>query len=80
MVEGEAQPFDLLKNHVKKEFLNRTSNLNTAQWEKHLTGLKSFGVLAGQATEFEYNKNLTEGKTGLIKPDLISSKNIEVKN
>lgn len=34
-------------------------------------------MLANQATEFEYNKNRTEGKTGVVKPDLIPSKNIQ---
>ena len=51
--------------------------LNTDQWEKHINGLRDFGILASQASEYEHNKNRTEGKTGIVKPDLIPSKNIE---
>jgi biotin---protein ligase len=77
---GEPQLFDQLQNHLKKQILNRELyNTDPEQyWEKHLIGLKNLGVLACQAIEFEYNTNLTEGKTGVVvKPDLISSKNIE---
>lgn len=34
-------------------------------------------ILATQAIEFEYNKNRTEGKTGIVKPDLIVSNTID---
>lgn len=30
-------------------------------------------IFASQAAEYEYNKNKTEGKTGIVKPDLIQS-------
>lgn len=77
-LEGIPQPFDLLKNHSRKEFLNRNlKSLSNDQWEKHLNGLRSMSILASQAIEFEYNKNRTEGKTGIVKPDLIISSNID---
>ncbi|XP_055701269.1 biotin--protein ligase isoform X2 [Phlebotomus papatasi] len=71
-VEGSPQPFDLLRNHAKKEFISRAMrNLSLMQWEKHLCGLRSLAILAQQASEYEYNKNRTEGKSGIVKPDLI---------
>lgn len=39
-----------------------------------MSGLRNLNILASQASEFEYNKNRTEGKTGRVKPDLIPSK------
>lgn len=43
------------------------------QWEKHINELKKLSIFASQAAEYEYNKNKTEGKTGIVKPDLIQS-------
>lgn len=78
-IDGTPQPYELLKLYSKKDSLNRIYHkLNKVQWERHLEDLKQLCILANQATEFEYNKNKTEGKTGVVKPDLISSKNIEV--
>lgn len=76
--EGEPQPFHLLKNHLRKQQTCRAMrHLNMKEWEKHLTGLRSLSILANQATEYEYNKNRTEGKSGIVKPDLIPSKKID---
>lgn len=36
-----------------------------------MDGLRELNILASQASEFKYNRNRTEGKTGLVKPDLI---------
>lgn len=52
--------------------------LSPDQWDRHITGLRSFGIFASQAFEFEYNKNRTEGKTGIVKPDLIPTKSIDL--
>ncbi|KAG5672282.1 hypothetical protein PVAND_002419 [Polypedilum vanderplanki] len=78
-VEGEAQDINEILKHSKKDILLRSSELlSPTDWEKHLDGIKSLGVLANQASEFKYKKNLTEGKTGVVvQPDLISSKTIE---
>lgn len=77
-IDGLPQEIDQILNHSKKDVLLRSNELlSPVDWEKHLDGIKSLGVLANQACEFEYKKNLTEGKTGIIQPDLISSKNIE---
>ncbi|XP_059610986.1 uncharacterized protein LOC132257934 [Phlebotomus argentipes] len=71
-VEGCPQPFDLVQNHAKKEFISRAMrNLSPIQWEKHLSGLRGLAILAQQASEYELNKNRTEGKSGIVKPDLI---------
>lgn len=35
--------------------------------------MKKLSIFASQAAEYEYNKNKTEGKTGIVKPDLIQS-------
>lgn len=51
--------------------------LSPDQWDRHITGLRSFGIFASQAFEFEYNKNRTEGKTGIVKPDLIPTKSVD---
>ncbi|XP_055375458.1 biotin--protein ligase isoform X2 [Condylostylus longicornis] len=72
--EGQPQPFELIKNHLQKQLISRAvRQLSDEDWQKHLVGLRSLSVLASQATEFEYNKNRTEGKTGIVKPDLIPS-------
>lgn len=73
-VDGTPQDFDEILSHSRKEFAARGS---AEDWQKHLDGIKNLGVLANQASEFEYKKNLTEGKTGIVQPDLISSKTIE---
>lgn len=75
-VDGTPQEYDLVAKHFPKDTRN-ASRLSPEQWEKHLENMASLGVLANQAIEFEYKKNLTEGKTGIVQPDLISSKNIE---
>lgn len=68
--EGTPQPFEQLCSHMRK--LTRTSeHIEPQEWLKHLNELRSLSVLANQATEFVYNRNRTEGKTGIIKPDLI---------
>lgn len=77
-VDGEPQSYELIMNHTRKELLNRSKQFTTVeQFAKHLEGIKTLGVLANQAFEFEYKKHLTEGKTGIVQPDLIPSKNIE---
>ncbi|XP_017044233.1 biotin--protein ligase isoform X2 [Drosophila ficusphila] len=66
--EGNPQPFELLANHLKRQ--SRTSvGLDKDGWRKHLEDLRAVGVLAHQATEFEYQKNRSEGRS---KPDLIA--------
>lgn len=52
-------------------------HLTESEWTKHIECLRGLSVLANQATEYEYNKNRTEGKTGIVKPDLIPAKSIE---
>jgi biotin---protein ligase len=73
-VEGKPQEFDDILSHSRW-------SVNDVQapedWEKRIEGIRNLGRLANQASEFEYKKNLTEGKTGIVQPDLISSKNIE---
>ena len=77
-IDGVPQSYDQIVNHSRKDLLQRQhSKMTPDQWEKHVEGIKNLGVFANQATEFEYKKNLTEGKTGIVQPDLISSKNIE---
>lgn len=73
-VEGKPQEFDEIVKHSRWSAVEVVKN---EDWEKHLEGIKNLSVLANQASEFEYKKNLTEGKTGIVQPDLISSKNIE---
>lgn len=51
--------------------IRHNQNLTSEEWSKHLEDLRALSVLANQATEYVYNKNKTEGKTGVIKPDLI---------
>lgn len=78
-IEGAAQCYETIINHARKEGLNRAKSLiSKDHFKKHIGNLKTLGVIANQAFEFGYKKNLTEGKTGIIQPDLISSKNIEV--
>ncbi|XP_052835484.1 biotin--protein ligase isoform X4 [Drosophila gunungcola] len=63
--EGDPQPFELLANHLKRQ--SRTSvGLDRDGWKKHLEDLRAVGVLAHQATEFEYQRNRSEGRA---KPD-----------
>lgn len=72
--EGQPQPYEVMKKHLRKQLTSRCEyQLGEEEWLKHLDGLRSLSVLANQATEFEYNKNRTEGKTGIVKPDLIPS-------
>lgn len=47
--------------------------ISRVHWEKHINELKKLSIFASQAAEYEYNKNKTEGKTGIVKPDLIES-------
>ncbi|XP_017114655.1 biotin--protein ligase isoform X2 [Drosophila elegans] len=66
--EGDPQPFELLANHLKRQ--SRTSvGLDRDGWKKHLEDLRAVGVLAHQATEFEYQRNRSEGRA---KPDLLA--------
>ncbi|XP_037948879.1 biotin--protein ligase isoform X2 [Teleopsis dalmanni] len=80
--DGKPQPFELLSGHLRKATRATTQQLNAKEWQKHLDDLRALSILANQATEFEYKKNLTEGKTGVIKPDLIPTeqKSIELSN
>ncbi|BFF89804.1 biotin--protein ligase [Drosophila madeirensis] len=68
---GDPQPFELLAKHLKRQS-RTTADQDKEGWKKHLEDLRAVSVLAHQATEFEYQKNRTEGKTGLIKPDLLA--------
>lgn len=75
---GVPQDFEEILNHTKKDLHHRDGKiLSEEDWEKHVERIKNLGVLASQASEYEIKKNLTEGKTGIVQPDLISSKNIE---
>lgn len=77
-VEGNPQDYEQIVTHSKHHGVRRLSELmSPLDWDKHLEEIRNLGVLANQASEFEYKKNLTEGKTGIVQPDLISSKNIE---
>ncbi|XP_022223882.2 biotin--protein ligase [Drosophila obscura] len=68
---GDPQPFELLAKHLKRQS-RTTADLDKEGWKKHLEDLRAVSVLAHQATEFEHQKNRTEGKTGVIKPDLLA--------
>ncbi|XP_037815457.1 biotin--protein ligase isoform X2 [Lucilia sericata] len=68
--DGAPQPYDKLSSHLRKPARSNES-LKDDEWSKHLEDLRAVSVLANQATEYVYNKNKTEGKTGVIKPDLI---------
>lgn len=77
-IEGKAQNYEDIASHSKvSERLS--DNLSPEEWEKHFDGIKNFSVFASQASEFEFKKNLTEGKTGVVQPDLISSNVVDVK-
>ncbi|KAL7018719.1 hypothetical protein ACKWTF_010880 [Chironomus riparius] len=77
-IEGNSQDYEQIMTHSKHHGVRRFSELmSPLDWNKHLEEIINLGVLASQASEFEYKKNLTEGKTGIVQPDLISSKNIE---
>lgn len=80
-VTGTAQPFEAVKTVLPKDASGQKSHvMHTKQWEKHLNELKKLSIFAGQAAEYEYNKNKTEGKTGIAKPDLIQSTKRSVHN
>ncbi|KAH8291814.1 hypothetical protein KR054_000989 [Drosophila jambulina] len=66
--EGEPQPFELLAKHLKRQS-RTTSELDKEGWKRHLEDLRAVGVLAHQATEFECQRNRSEGK---LKSDLLS--------
>lgn len=71
-MSGEPQPFDSVRQHSQARLVSRSNRtLNSAQWEQHVSGLRDLNILASQASEYLYNRNRTEGKTGLVKPDLI---------
>ncbi|KAM7361646.1 holocarboxylase synthetase-like protein isoform 2-T2 [Cochliomyia hominivorax] len=81
--DGTPQPYDKLASHLRKPQRSHEL-LGSDEWSKHLEDLRALSVLANQATEYVYNKNKTEGKTGVIKPDLIpqekrASSNAETK-
>ncbi|XP_043652559.1 biotin--protein ligase isoform X2 [Drosophila teissieri] len=60
--EGDPQPFELLAKHLKRQ--SRISvGLDRDGWKKHMEDLRAVGVLAHQATEFEYQRNRSEGRT-----------------
>lgn len=76
--EGTPQPYNEIKSHIQKHMTSRNKpNLTKSEWTKHIESLRGLSILANQASEYEYNKNRTEGKTGIVKPDLIPSKSIE---
>ncbi|XP_020799587.1 biotin--protein ligase isoform X3 [Drosophila serrata] len=66
--EGDPQPFELLAKHLKRQS-RTTSELDKEGWKKHLEDLRAVGVLAHQATEFECQRNRSEGKS---KSDLLA--------
>lgn len=77
-VSGVPQDFEEILKHTRKDLNHRDGSiLSDEDWEKHVERIKKLGLLASQASEYETKKNLTEGKTGIVQPDLISSKNIE---
>lgn len=73
-VEGTPQNFDEIVLHSRKII---SESPTAAEWESHVESIKNLSVLANKASEYEIKKNLTEGKTGIVQPDLIPSKNIE---
>lgn len=74
-VNGEPQPFELLRNYIEKDSFGRIyQKLNKIQWERHLEELKNFGKLANQVTQFESQK--TENEV-VCKPDLILFQQVE---
>ncbi|KAJ6634628.1 hypothetical protein Bhyg_13204, partial [Pseudolycoriella hygida] len=74
-VTGTPQPFNSVEKILPKESRghNSRSRFPKIHWDKHINELKKLSIFASQAAEFEYNKNKTEGKTGIVKPDLIPS-------
>lgn len=77
-VKGSPQDFEEILSHSRKEVVEREAiALTPEEWDKHFDVIRNLSRLANQASEFEVKKNLTEGKTGIVQPDLISSKNIE---
>lgn len=77
-IDGNPQEFGQILSHSKKDALHRTKvELSVDEWKKYLEAIKNLSVLANQASEFELKKNLTEGKTGIVQPDLIASRHIE---
>lgn len=76
--EGVPQPYDQIKEYSKKDAASRNkSDLDEPAWTKHIQSLKQMSILAHQASEYEYNKQRTEGKTGIVKPDLIPVDSLE---
>lgn len=76
--EGTPQPYNEIKSHIQKHMTSRTKPyLTKSEWEKHIEALRGLSILANQASEYEYNKLRTEGKTGIVKPDLIPFKSTE---
>lgn len=68
----------MVKNHARKETYSRSKKLLTEdEWSVHLNGLRSLNILSSQASEFEFKKNRTEGKTGISKPDLIPARSFD---
>lgn len=77
-VNGSPQDFDEIMTHSRKGVHEREGFfLTPEEWDKHFDVIRNLSRLANQASEFEVKKNLTEGKTGIVQPDLISSKTIE---
>jgi biotin---protein ligase len=78
-IDGKAQNYEDIASHSKIPERPRDL-LSPEDWDKHFDGIKSFSVFANQASEFEYKKNLTEGKTGVVQPDLIASNVVDSKS
>lgn len=76
-VDGAPQDFDEILKHSRREVCHEGEFSSAEDWEKHIDWIRTLGVRASQASEFAFKKNLTEGKVGIVQPDLISSKNIE---
>lgn len=71
------QPFELLMDHSRRDQFNRCASiLSLDQWLTHLNAMRNLSGLALQTAE--ENELPVEMNTSSIKPDLISSKNIEV--
>lgn len=73
-IDGTPQDFNQVLSRSKTLGLRTSEELSEDEWKKHLDVIRSMGVFANQASEFEIKKNLTEGKTGIVQPDLIPSK------
>lgn len=77
-IEGTPQDFDQILSHSKRDtVLREGEGMTEDEWKRHLELIKCMGRLANQASEFEIKKHLTEGKTGIVQPDLIPSKSVE---